>query len=200
MHRVFFKQRKLATHNGMRLAFTFFCAAFLRCTENTTAPGDDSDLLLHYDKEQDSSPFLAAGRYEAAARFTGAQIGTRAGRTLTAIQFYIANKPATCTVKIYGAQNASMPGSLLYSADVSAATQANSWNAHQLTQTITLPSTDLWISIEFSHTVRQATMGCDPGPAVQDGDWLNAASDSQWQTLRQRTMININWNIRGVLK
>lgn len=185
----------------MLCRFALLSCALLYCSENNvTPPEDDEDTLLHYDKEQDSSPFLNGGKYEAAARFTSAQIGARAGRTLTAIQFYIANKPATCVVKIYGAQNTSMPGSLLYSADVSAATQANSWNMHQLTQTITLPSTDIWISIEFSHTARQATIGCDPGPAVQDGDWLFAASDSQWQTLRQRTTININWNIRGVLQ
>lgn len=184
----------------LTLAILFSGLALLHCTEASVAPENGDEALLHYDKDQASSPILAAGRYEAAARFTNAQIGVRAGRTLAEIHFYIATKPATCTVKIYGAQNMSMPGSLLYSAEVSAATQANSWNAHQLTQTITLPSNDIWISIEFSHTARQATIGCDPGPAVQDGDWLFAASDSQWQTLRQRTTIDINWNIRGVLQ
>ncbi len=192
---------RFAAHCKTFCLLSLLSCALWSCTENKVVPPEnDEDALLHYDKEQDSSPFLNGGRYEAAARFTNVQIGTRAGRTLAAIQFYIANKPATCTVKVYGAQNASMPGSLLYSADVSAATQANSWNTHQLTQSLALPSTDVWISIEFSHTARQATLGCDPGPAVQDGDWLFAASDGQWQTLRARTTININWNIRGVLK
>ena len=181
--------------------FALLSCALLHCTENKVVPPENyEDTLLHYDKDQDSAPFLNGGKYEAAARFTSAQIGTRAGRTLSEIQFYLASKPATCVVKIYGAQNTSMPGSLLYSANVSATTQANSWNMHQLTQTILLPSNDIWISIEFSHTARQATIGCDPGPAVQDGDWLFAANDGQWQTLRARTTININWNIRGVLK
>jgi hypothetical protein len=173
---------------------------FFRCTENNLAPEEESELLLQHDQDQDSSPNLPAGRYEAAARFTRAQIGARVGRTLSEIQFYIADKPATCTLKIYSEQSASAPGSLLYSADVTATTQANSWNVHQLTQAITLPRNDIWISIEFSHAAWQATIGCDPGPAVQDGDWLFAASDSQWQTLRQRTTIDINWNIRGVVK
>jgi len=71
---------------------------------------------------------------------------------------------------------------------------------HTLAQPVRLTSNEVWISLEFSHPARQATIGCDPGPAVQDGDWLFATSDGQWQTLRQRTTISINWNIRGVLQ
>ncbi len=99
---------------------------FLQCIEKNVAPEDDSDLLLHYDKDQDSSPFLAAGRYEAAARFSSAQIGSRAGRDLVEVRYYVANKPESMRVKIYGAQSSTAPGSLLYSAEVTAATQAHS--------------------------------------------------------------------------
>ncbi|MEK7728009.1 MAG: hypothetical protein AAB354_06305 [candidate division KSB1 bacterium] len=177
-----------------------FSVAFLRCTENTLGPVSGEEALLHYDKDQDSSPFLAAGRYEAAARFTSTQIGNRTGRDLAEVRYYVANKPESMRVKIYGAQSSAAPGSLLYSADVLAATQPHTWNTHLLAQPVRLTSNDIWISLEFSHSARQATLGCDPGPAVTDGDWLYAADDGQWQTLRQRTTININWNIRGVVK
>lgn len=194
------KNQIRGTHPWRACALFLLCAAFLNCTENNVAPPDDDEALLHYDKDQDSSPFLNGGRYEAAARFTSTQIGARAGRDLFEVRYYIANKPESIRIKIYGAQSSAMPGSVLYSADVLAATQPNAWNTHTLTAPVRLTSSDVWISIEFSHSARQATMGCDPGPAVQDGDWLYAASDTQWQTLRQRTTININWNIRGVVK
>lgn len=168
------------------------------CNDKSTNPDPPSALTLHYDKEQDSSPNLSAGRYEAAARFTSTQIGNLAGRDLIEVHYYLANKPETCRVKIYGQNSANQPGSVLYSADVTSATQAHQWNVHKLAQTVKLTSADIWISIEFTHSARQATIGCDPGPAVQDGDWLYSLADGAWRPLSQRTSISINWNIRGV--
>ncbi|MDZ7343528.1 MAG: hypothetical protein ONA90_03335 [candidate division KSB1 bacterium] len=174
----------------------------MNCSEKgiTTTEVLDAEFSLHYDQGQLSSPFLAAGSYEAAARFTEVQIGNRVGREVVEVHYYIANKPQLCNVKIYGPQSASMPGSLVYSAEVTSATQANQWNVHQLTQGVKLAAEDIWISIEFSHSSGQATIGCDPGPAVKDGDWLYATADGTWKPLSQRTTIRINWNIRGIVK
>lgn len=181
-----------------KISLLALCFHFWHCNEKSTNPDPPTELTLHYDKEQDASPSLDASRYEAAARFTSTQIGNLAGRDLIEVHYYLANKPETCRVKIYGQNSANQPGSVLYSAEVTSATQTPQWNVHKLTQAVKLTSEDIWISIEFSHSARQATIGCDPGPAVPNGDWLYSMADGAWRPLSQRTSISINWNIRGV--
>lgn len=200
MQRIFWA--KAATlMDRLVLTLVFVSLALMSCSEESivTNEGNVSESSLRYDQGQLSSPFLAAGKYEAAARFTAVQIGNLAGREITEVHYYISNKPENCKVKIYGPSSASSPGSLVYSAEVTSATQANQWNVHKLTQGVKLAAEDIWISIEFSHSNGQATIGCDPGPAVKDGDWLYATSDGTWTPLSQRTTISINWNIRGIV-
>ena len=195
------KKRKLnaVSMSGILLAVSL---VNLNCGKDNavTDPGSEAALSLHYDAGQLSSPTLAAGAYEAAARFTSVQIGDWAGRTITEVQYYIANPPENCRVKIYGANDSNSPGTELYAAEVTSTTSANQWNVHKLTQGVKLTSTDIWISIAFSHSTARATIGCDPGPAVKDGDWLYATSDNAWQPLSNRTPISINWNIRGIVE
>ena len=201
MKRIFLGSKAATLMDRLVLTLLFLSVALMSCSEESimTNEGNVSESSLRYDQGQLSSPFLDPGNYEAAARFTAVQIGNLAGREITEIHYYIANKPENCKVKIYGPQSAAMPGSLVYSAEVTSATQANQWNVHKLTQGVKLAAEDIWISIEFSHSTRQATIGCDPGPAVKDGDWLYATSDSVWTPLGQRTTISINWNIRGIV-
>ncbi|MCI0697430.1 hypothetical protein L0337_36160 [candidate division KSB1 bacterium] len=204
MKKNFLQNRNNAIANELRRALVIVLLAHVHCSEKNvktvTDPGTVSASTLHYDRDNLSSPSLAAGQYEAAARFTNAQIGNLVGREVIEVHYYIADKPESCRVKIYGPQSASLPGSLLYSAEVTTGTQAKQWNIHKLTQPVRLTGNDLWISLEFAHSIRQATVGCDPGPAVKDGDWLYATSDHAWTPLSQRTSISINWNIRGVVK
>jgi hypothetical protein len=44
-----------------------------------------------------------------------------------------------------------------------------------------------------------ATIGCDAGPAVANGDWIVSSVDNDWKTYRDFTnaTVSINWNIRG---
>jgi hypothetical protein len=77
---------------SMPLAFGF---VHLNCSEKNvaTVPGTVSEFTLHYDQGNLSSPLLAAGKYEAAARFTNAQIGNLVGRDVIEAHYYIAGKP-----------------------------------------------------------------------------------------------------------
>jgi len=54
--------------------------------------------------------------------------------------------------------------------------------------------------VAFTNAVSQPTVGCDPGPAVPDGDWLYSSADGQWMALSQRFRVSINWNIRGTVE
>jgi hypothetical protein len=171
--------------------------------EKKNAPVDPGPLppgTLHYDSGNLSAPSLAAGTYEAGARFTSTQIGTMAGRKLIEVRYFIFTPAEVCSVKVYGPSSASEPGAALYAADVTNDAQGNQWNTHTLAQPVTLASTDLWICVEFSNSVGQPTVGCDPGPAVQDGDWLHSSADGEWKPLSQRFGISINWNIRGIVE
>jgi hypothetical protein len=190
-------------YSGLVCSLIFAGLFNLGCNrdKNPLEPGDNTTMeSLHYDAGQLSSPLLAGGTYEAAARFTAAQIGDWAGGEIVEVQFYVANRPQTCEVKIYGANSVVMPGGLLYSADVSSATTANAWNTHTLTTPVTLGASDIWISIKFTHSALQPTIGCDPGPAVTDGDWLFSSADDAWMPFNQRSGISINWNIRGTVR
>ncbi len=161
-------------------------------------PGADT-VLLHYDSDNLTSPFLAAATYEAAARFPSAETAAVDEGTLTEVRFYVADAPTSCRVRIYGADTSSSPGVLLYSADVTATVVPNSWNSHELQNPVAIPNDDLWISIEFTHAIPQSTIGCDDGPADADGNWLFASTDDSWITFEQRVGADINWNIRGVV-
>src|SRR6187549_3214438 len=74
--------------------------------------------LLYYGQNQADAPSLDAGVYEAAARFTPAKIGNLAGKTIKEIHYFIVEKPDSIKIKLYGPSNDSIPGTLLYSADV----------------------------------------------------------------------------------
>src|SRR5688572_11122159 len=99
--------------------------------------------LLYYGQDQAAgAPELEAGVYEAAARFTPSKIGNLTGKTIKEIHYYIKAKPDSIKLKLYGPSNDTSPGNLLYSADVTDSVKAFSWNAHILTQAITLKNED----------------------------------------------------------
>jgi hypothetical protein len=157
-------------------------------------PRDTS--LLYYGGEQQDAPTLDAGIYEAAARFTPGKIGTMVNKTIKEIHYYIAQKPDSIKVKLYGPLNDKGPGILLYSANLTDSATSSKWNVHTLNQPITLKNEDIWLSIEFKLSSSRRTIGCDPGPALKDCDWLYSSSDSQWTPFNERSGTSINWTIR----
>lgn len=152
--------------------------------------------LLFYGANQLDAPTLNGGSYEAAARYTPAKIGNLVGKTIKEIHFFIAERPDSIKIKVYGPLNATTPGNLLYSADMTSSALANKWNVHTLTQALMLNNEDIWLSIQFKMAGSRRTIGCDPGPAITDGDWLYSTGDSLWTPFNKRTTTSINWTIR----
>jgi len=152
--------------------------------------------LLYYGANQLDAPTLNGGTYEAAARYTPAKIGNLVGKTIKEIHYFIADKPDSIKIKLYGPLNATTPGNLLYSADVTSSVEGNKWNAHTLTQALMLNNEDIWLSIQFKMAGSRRTVGCDPGPAITDGDWLYSSQDGQWTPFNTRSGTSINWTIR----
>ena len=165
-------------------------------TTTTPALSCNNCELLYYGQNQADAPSLDAGVYEAAARFTPTKIGNLTGKTIKEIHYFIVEKPDSIKIKLYGPSNDSIPGALLYSADVTDSALSHRWNIHKLTQPITLKNEDMWLSIAFKLTSYKKTIACDPGPALPEGNWLYNAMDSKWITYVKRTGTSINWTIR----
>lgn len=164
-----------------------------------TSCKDDQDgiIELRYDENNFSAPELPSATYEAGTMFPASFSGNDAGNELIAVEYFIQALPTSASLKIYtGGTDA--PDSLIYSAAILSEIDNNSWNTHNLPTAIELTGSDnIWINIEFTQNGLQRTLGCDPGPASTNGDWLYDSNDGLWIPLVDRSTIDINWNIRG---
>lgn len=180
-----------------KLLFLLFVYLF-----TITACQDEENPItadFHYDGENVSAPFLEPGVWEAAARFPSSTTSEFQGKSLEEVEFYILERPDACALHIYGEGTDRLPGNLLYSASLTNGINANSWHIHPLDTPLPITGEDLWITIIVTHNSEMASVGCDDGPANNDGDWTYFSEDGEWFALRTRTgnQVNINWNIRG---
>lgn len=181
-----------------KLSFLLLSITFLF----TACKKDDVALAqFYYDGENSSAPYLDAGTYDMAARFTANETRKYEGRFLEEVEFYFLAKPAKIEVRIFEQGTATEPGSLLYSKDVTAEVSASSWTRHQLDSLVEIKGEDLWLCIRVVHNDRTTSLGCDAGPANKNGDWIMSLSDNLWTSYRDYTdqNVNINWNIKGHL-
>jgi len=161
---------------------------------------DENLIVLSHDGPNVDAPLLPAQTYEAAVRFTSSEVGVAVGGRLKEIHFFIRIPPQNCEVRVYTSKGGNTPDRLIYQREVTRTISADAWNKHTLINPIPLNTDDLWIAVRFSHDTDQRTLGCDPGPANANGDWLLDESDGRWLPLRQRSSININWNIRAAVE
>lgn len=177
----------------------FLLLPFIAFLLLTSCGSDDNlDFLLSLDGDNLTAPNLEPGVHEAAALFTSNETGSYDGRELIEVTWFMGPVPPFRTeVRVYGPGTNGNPGSLLYSADVTAGLDLGAWNRHVLATPVAITGQDLWISVLVEHANTQQSIGCDAGPNVAGGDWL--MSDGNWQTFRDRTGDSINWNVRGVV-
>lgn len=160
-------------------------------------------FYLNYDTPNQTAPSLpGGGYYEASVRFTKDQLSAYQGDTLIGVYFFIEEVPDACSVRIYQGSTNGDPSALLEEINLTDEIEPTRW--HQFAwedKGIVLGEDDLWLAVRFSHANDARTLGCDPGPASLDGDWLFDSQDSDWLPLSTRApQIDINWNIRGVIK
>ena len=193
-------QIKYYGSNWILCWFTVLTLIFLAGCSGSSDPGDMLEgPFLKFDGDQDSAPSVTPGTWEIAARFTASDIGSYAGSSLSGLYFYIASRPDAAMAKVYGPGNASSPGTLLYSADITSCLRSIRWLRHDFSSVIPLGSDDIWISIEVTLPSGGTSVGCDAGPASGRGDWLYSASNGQWRTFQNRTGESVNWNVRGIV-
>ena len=162
---------------------------------------EEEGFILNHDGDNFSAPFLPAGTHITAAKFENNDLDRFEGRFLEEIHFYIVNVPANAVIEVYGEGGLETPGPLIMSVDIGNNMAPQQWNAYILDQPIEITGEELWICITVTHNVNNNSVGCDPGPAVQNGDWLLAEDSPGWETLREYTSgaTSINWNIRGIM-
>lgn len=170
--------------------------------------GDDEEVspinenILQLDGENFDSPSFATGvTYEAAAYYSSTLTSSRVGKSLNAVQVYLATIPNNMTIYVYGENpRGTSPGSVLATKSVSGLRSAGQWVTINLDSPVSITGEGVWIGVRVSHPSTAQIIGCDEGPAVAGGDWL--ARDGSWQTFRTVTgnQVSINWNIRGVLE
>lgn len=154
-----------------------------------------TEATLNHDGPNEFAPTLVAGDYEAAAAFRAAATSQYTGWELYEVEVYIRFLPDYANLNIYGAGSTMAPGTALSQQQLSGLI-SEQWNTISLDQPITLSGDDLWIAVGFGHSQPESVIGCDPGPAVTDGQWLYDDSTRQWEVIG----ININWNIRGKIR
>jgi len=166
------------------------------------ACGDDSPSksLLNYDAANFDAPSLFPGEYTTTVRFPSSQMTKFTGRQLDELEFWVTDVPISCEIVIYGEGTETSPGTLLHSENVSLKIDANSWNRLSLFSAVDVSGEDLWVGIKFTVDELSKVIGCDAGPAVENGDLINDENDN-WTTLRDYSNgeVDINWNIRAYI-
>jgi hypothetical protein len=170
---------------------------FLSCKKDEST----TTIELRYDGDYFSSPALPAGTFDAGQRFPSNIVDNYVGKTLDEVEFYIQDKPADCEILIYAEGTASSPGALVYSQNVINQVSANSWNTHTLSTPVEIKNEDLWIVVRLIHNSEIRSIGCDEGPASENGDWMLGEGRTEWDTYREisNQTVSVNWNIRGIL-
>jgi len=170
------------------LAFTF--VFFSACKK------DKFDFELSYDGSNVTAPELFGGTYESGALFPAGFDGNEAGNLLAEIEYYILELPRTAELRIYSGGN-QQPDSLIYSKPVLGEINQGSWNTHVIADPLVLDGENLWVMLSYEQNDFTRTLGCDAGPADENGDWHYDGFDNAWFLLNNETDIDINWNIRA---
>lgn len=187
---------KLLSFNTIQVALLFFVvlmASFSSCKKDKKRT-----FQLNHDTANLTAPNFPASTYEGAARFPAATMEEYSGGSLIEVEYYIKDVPNSTKLKVYTGTSSSAPVNEVYTATLTGSVEAESWNKHTLTTPLVLDGSDLWLSIEFTHSDARQVLGCDTGPAATDGDHFYDPASGFWQKLSFfNTSIDINWNIRG---
>jgi len=178
-------------HKSIFFTCTLIAILFSSC-------GSDDPFELSYDDANNDAPLLQAGTYLGAARFPASSFADNVGETLESIEYYLKDVPTSGEVVVFTGGTSTAPGSEIYAASVTLSSNGNAWNTHTLSQAITLGTEDLWLGFRFTQDGDAQVLGCDLGPANENGDkFQNISGD--WETLRSFSAgtVDINWNIKG---
>lgn len=168
----------------------------ISCGDETGLEGDN---ILNYDGENATAPALPPGAYNVSIRFTSTLLRNVEGRTIDAVSYYLYERPTSASIAISYDDSPRVPSDPVYTQDITAQMQTNSWNTITLNTPFEITGQPIWIGIRMNLNDPEQTIGCDAGPGNPNGDWLYDAADMEWLRFEERVGESINWNIRAVL-
>ena len=117
---------------------------------------------------------------------------------MVSVAVYVADLPSQARLKIYSGVNNGEPGNLIFEQAVTFDLNAYDWSELILDRPVLIENNSYWVSLAFTQTRDQRTIGCDVGPGTPNGDWHYEDADGNWMSflLRTNAEADINWNIR----
>ena len=179
------------------LLLLFSLTFILSCGEDED-PIPSDRTILNYDGDNITAPNMIDGLYEFAVRFPPVLTRNVQGRSIEQVSFYIYEIPDQVYLNISSDRTPTLPGQILNTQMLNNLSP-NSWNTITLDTPFNLDGTAVWVGIEVFHDRQMQSVGCDAGPAQENGDWLYVEADQTWDTFRNTLGESINWNIRAVI-
>ncbi|HPR58621.1 MAG TPA: T9SS type A sorting domain-containing protein, partial [Bacteroidales bacterium] len=162
------------------------------------SPNMTDDEIIRYDNgvNNDAIGLTSGGTFQVAAYFPAAFMGSYAGMKLSQVEIYINDVPNPCILKVWGPGTSSSPGAPLLEQTIIPTGMA--WNLIDLDSEIDITGDDIWIGYSVTHTAGTYPAGCDAGPHVTNGDWIETGG--VWDQLHiMAPTLDYNWNIAGYL-
>lgn len=174
---------------------------FSACSGTDEPEPDDNNRILQIDGDNLTAPLFPGGiPHETAVQFPANLVEPYVGQELTSVEIFIGQLPESMEIRVYGNGNTNNPGDLLLSQSVTVTGSPGRFQTFALTNPLTIPAGDLWISAVVQSSEDLQIIGCDRGPAVAGGDWY-VEGGGAFRTFRSFTQgsADINWNIRGIV-
>lgn len=136
--------------------------------------------------------------FDAAIRFTPADLQVHHGKYLTRIAAFIASDNCQIFLRVWQGGNQYYAGNLVREQPVTNWV-TNSWNEFELINPVQIDATqELWLGYRVINTAGAYPAGVDNGPAVPfKGDMLLYGAN--WVSMSDYFGWNINWNLKGMV-
>jgi hypothetical protein len=132
--------------------------------------------------------------WQAATRFTSAEMSPYVGEKIVSVRIFIATVPTTLSVQVYrgGAITPTLPA-VVDQAVSESFLAPDSWNEIVIATPPIIVNDDYWIGVSETGSGK-TILGADAGPANPEGDWQNLNSGGWVHSGEGR-----NWNIRAII-
>lgn len=136
------------------------------------------------------------GVFTAATRFDADTISYFQNHKVTKIQYYVADSPASASIKIWQGNNST---SLTEHVSQTISPEPNSWNEFVLTEPYVIDHTkELWFGITYEHSPESKPAGTDTLTNAPGFGNMVKIGDGNWTTLTTYH-IQGDWNIQAIL-
>lgn len=153
---------------------------------------------LHWDDGENSDAVGGENieMFDAAMRFTPADLQAYNGQFLTRVSAFFTSTDADFFIRVWQGGNQNYAGNLMVNQHVENPVE-NEWNSYELINPVQIDaSRELWIGYRVINPNGAYPAGTDNGPAIPfKGDMILYGSD--WLSMSDYFGWNVNWNIQG---